>query len=211
MLFYIKNSIRKVKLFKHIKAVSKYIDIGNSHFYDNFRLSISNPLPQKKYLKIAHNTIIDCKISFSTAEGEISIGNNTWIGDCTLLCNTKILIGNNVFISWGGYICDNNSHSIDYRERENDITSILDDYRNGRDLLANKNWKVVSTKSIKIEDHVWIGMNCIILKGVTIGEGAIVAAGSVVSKDVPSWTIVGGNPARVLKDLPKELRKESQY
>ncbi len=45
-------------------------------------------------------------------------------------------------------------------------------------------------------------MNCIILKGVTIGKGAIVGAGSVVTKDVPAWTLVAGNPARVIKDLP---------
>lgn len=45
-------------------------------------------------------------------------------------------------------------------------------------------------------------MNCIILKGVTIGKGAIVGAGSVVTKDVPAWTFVAGNPARVIKDLP---------
>ena len=44
-------------------------------------------------------------------------------------------------------------------------------------------------------------MNCIILKGVTIGEGAIVGAGSVVTKDVPAWTVVAGNPARVVKKL----------
>ena len=44
-------------------------------------------------------------------------------------------------------------------------------------------------------------MNCIILKGVTIGEGAIVGAGSVVTKDVPAWTVVAGNPAKIVKKL----------
>lgn len=50
-------------------------------------------------------------------------------------------------------------------------------------------------------NKVWIGFNAIILKGVTIGEGAIVAAGAVVTKDVPAWTVVAGNPAVVVKKL----------
>ncbi|RFA25156.1 hypothetical protein CAI21_19880 [Alkalilimnicola ehrlichii] len=54
-----------------------------------------------------------------------------------------------------------------------------------------------------IEDDVWIGNNCIVLKGVRIGRGAIVGAGAVVTKDVPAYCIVGGNPARVLKRLPE--------
>jgi len=54
-----------------------------------------------------------------------------------------------------------------------------------------------------IGDDVWIGTRCLIFKGVTIGEGAIVAAASVVTKDVPPYTIVGGNPARVLKEAER--------
>jgi acetyltransferase-like isoleucine patch superfamily enzyme len=54
------------------------------------------------------------------------------------------------------------------------------------------------TKSITISDNVWVATNAIILPGVTIGEGAVVAAGSVVTKDVEPWTVVGGNPARVI-------------
>ncbi len=54
-------------------------------------------------------------------------------------------------------------------------------------------------KAVKIESNVWIGMRTIVLPGVTIGEGAVVAAGSVVTKDVPRLAIVGGNPARIIK------------
>lgn len=54
------------------------------------------------------------------------------------------------------------------------------------DFIAHKNWDVVNSKPITICNDAWIGMNCIILKGVTIGEGAIVGAGSVVTKDVPA-------------------------
>lgn len=59
---------------------------------------------------------------------------------------------------------------------------------------------------VKISDKVWIGFNSIILKGVTIGEGAVVGAGSVVTKDVPAWTVVAGNPARIIREIPENER-----
>ncbi len=54
-------------------------------------------------------------------------------------------------------------------------------------------------EAVRIEDDVWIGARAILLKGITIGKGSIIAAGSVVTKDVPPYTIVGGNPAKVIK------------
>lgn len=88
-------------------------------------------------------------------------------------------------------------------ERRKDIDDELADLRSKQNMIAHKNWDVVKSKPIKICDDAWIGMNCIILKGVTIGEGAIVGAGSVVTKDVPAWTVVAGNPAKVVKTLLK--------
>lgn len=57
----------------------------------------------------------------------------------------------------------------------------------------------ITEKEVIIGDDVWIGANCIILPGVIIGNHSIIAAGSIVTKDVPNWSIVGGNPARVIK------------
>ncbi|MHC0443739.1 hypothetical protein ACWA1B_23775, partial [Flavobacterium sp. 3-210] len=75
---------------------------------------------------------------------------------------------------------DHDSHSLDYRERQKDIEQQILDFRSGKNFITNKNWEVVNSKPILIKSYAWIGMNCIILKGVTIGEGAIVGAGSVV-------------------------------
>ncbi|MDE6498662.1 MAG: hypothetical protein K2L21_08380 [Muribaculaceae bacterium] len=111
------------------------------------------------------------------------------------------MVGSNVTIAWGCTIYDHDSHSVDFEERRRDIDDELRDIRNGVNFIANKNWEVVRSKPIRIEDDAWIGMNCIILKGVTIGEGAIVGAGSVVTRDVPAWTVVAGNPARVVKEI----------
>lgn len=63
-------------------------------------------------------------------------------------------------------------------------------------------------KPIKIKDHVWVGSNSTILPGITIGEWAVVGAGSVVTRDVESYTIVAGNPARVIRRLTEEEMNE---
>jgi acetyltransferase-like isoleucine patch superfamily enzyme len=59
--------------------------------------------------------------------------------------------------------------------------------------------KVIIKKPVKIEDNVWIGAKSKIIPGVTIGEGAVIAMGAVVTKDVPACAVVGGNPAKILK------------
>nr|WP_317043871.1 acyltransferase [Mucilaginibacter xinganensis] len=173
---------------------------------ENFRLTIIKPQKNKVYLTVGNDTVLDCKVLFESGNGEVVIGNRVHIGSSTIICRTKIEFEDNIFVAWGTCFYDHNSHSIDYRQRENDITQQLQDYRAGKIFIENKNWDVVESKPITIKSYAWIGMNCIILKGVTIGEGAIVGAGSVVTKDVPAWTIVGGNPAKVIKDIPDEYK-----
>lgn len=199
--------INKLKLKKHLRGINDLISGNNAYFLDMFRLICSNPLPGKIYLEVGKDAMLGCVLSFESEAGKVIIGERTFIGNTQIICRSKVEIGDNVFIAWGGYIYDHNSHSVDYKERVNDINQQLKDYKGGKNLILNKNWDVVDSKPIKICSHAWIGMNCIILKGVTIGEGAIVGAGSVVTKDVPAWTVVGGNPAKVVKELPAELRK----
>jgi len=90
-----------------------------------------------------------------------------------------------VFISWGVYFFDNDSHSMDYRHRIVDMDNHLRDWRAGEtNYNKSKDWTHVSSAPIKVCRYAWIGMEAMILKGVTIGEGAVVGAGSVVTKDV---------------------------
>ncbi|WP_229711318.1 acyltransferase [Pectinatus frisingensis] len=77
------------------------------------------------------------------------------------------------------------------------------DYINSRNTIANKTWDDVKTSPIKICDKVWIGFDAVVLKGVTIGEGAVIAAKAVVTHDVPPYVVVAGNPAVVVKRLRK--------
>ncbi len=113
---------------------------------------------------------------------ELIIGNNTVLNyQIGISVECKVEIGDNCVFAGETAIFDNNSHGLHY----------------GHDRKMTKD----DVAPIKIEDHVWIGMRSLILKGVTIGKGAVVAAGSIVTKDVPPMTLVGGNPARIIKKI----------
>lgn len=110
----------------------------------------------------------------------LRIGNGTYLNRNTLIVAEKrVEIGKNCRIAWDVIIMDSDLHPIEGRPTVN--------------------------KAVRIEDRVWIGCRCIILKGVHIGEGAIIAAGSVVTKNVASYSIVAGVPARVVSlHVPSE-------
>lgn len=114
------------------------------------------------------------------AGAKLSLGSGYMNHDCVIDCFDSISIGHHVVISERVVLRDSDNHSIQNME-------------------AISSYESAVTARIEIGDHVWIGMNVIVLKGVTIGEGAIVAAGSVVNKDVPPHCLVAGVPAKVVK------------
>jgi galactoside O-acetyltransferase len=149
--------------------------------------------------------MIGCSIIFESDGGKVEIGDHTFInGGTSLISRNHIQIGNYVTIAWGCTLYDHNSHSLDYRERQKDIDRQITDYTRGDSFIKSKDWSVVKSKPIIIEDNVWIGFDSVILNGVTIGEGAIVGARSVVREDVEPWTVIAGNPAQIIKRLRHE-------
>jgi len=113
---------------------------------------------------------------------ELIIGDNTTINhQVCISVECRVEIGKNCQIAGETNIFDNNSHSIHYQ--------------NHRKMTKD------DVAPIKIEDHVWVGMRSMVFKGVTIGMGSVVAAGSVVTRSVPPMTLVGGNPARIIKEI----------
>ncbi len=154
---------------------------------------------------ISDNTMLGCSIIFESDEGEVTIGKNTFInGGTSIITRNSINIGDNVTIAWGCTIYDHNSHSLDYKERQKDISLQNKNHINGLNIVSSKNWDVVKSKPIIIKDNVWIGFDSVILSGVTIGEGAIVGARSVVRENIEPWTVVAGNPSVVIKRLTHE-------
>ncbi|MEP7108052.1 MAG: acyltransferase [Ferruginibacter sp.] len=152
----------------------------------------------EKQLFVGDDCHIEAYFIFEKETGKISIGNRTFIGPSSFICIDHINVGSDVLISWGCTIMDNDAHSLLSTERINDVK----DWKNG--VAENcpskyKDWSIVKSKEINIKDNAWIGFNVIILKGVTIGKGVVVAAGSVVTNDVPDYAVVGGNPAQVIK------------
>ncbi|XQS16972.1 acyltransferase [Citrobacter telavivensis] len=205
--------LRKVRLLLNKIFYSPYrsvkkdplVSIGDSILGRTFRIDYRVPR-KKQSLSIGNKCILLNDNIFESSEGFVSIGNNTFINSGTkLISRSSISIGDNVTIAWGCMIYDHDSHSIDYRERMNDQNQQLQDWRSGS-FIANKNWKTVNSKPIVIGNNVWLGFDVVVLKGVTIGDGAIIGARSVVTRDIPAWCVAVGNPARVVKYIPEDLR-----
>lgn len=109
----------------------------------------------------------------------LKIGKNVGISSSCLWCTKSITIGNHVDIGADTLILDTDAHNINWQERRNHGER--------------------SSKPIVIEEDVFIGTRCIILKGVTIGARSVIGAGSVVTKDIPSDCIAAGNPCKVIR------------
>ena len=142
---------------------------------------------------ISENCNIEAQIYLERSNATVVVGARSHIGANTVIsCARQVTIGEDVLISFGLFIADHDSHSLDYAKRRNDVQ----DWMHGR-----KDWAHVACAQIVIGDKCLIGARAIILKGVCIGKGAVVAAGSVVTKDVAPWTLVGGNPAKLIRQL----------
>lgn len=129
---------------------------------------------------IHKNTVIN--ICTRKIKSSITIGKGTYIGENNNLraADGIIEIGDNSFISQG-------------------VTIVTSNHGMSRSMpISEQGWFSKKSK-IVISDDVWVGANSVILPDVTIGKGAVIAAGSIVTKDVPEYAIVAGNPARILK------------
>jgi acetyltransferase-like isoleucine patch superfamily enzyme len=150
-----------------------------------------NNTGKKENIKIGDNCEIRAQL-IAECNSFIIVGKYTTMRDNTrLFAINKIEIGDYVIISNNVIIYDNNNHPTSPEQRVSMSKSGF-----YSDLWHPKH---SAHAPIRIHDNVWIGERAIILKGVTIGKGAIIAMGAVVTKDVPEYAIVAGNPAGIAK------------
>ena len=125
--------------------------------------------------------------------GRCTVGDFTLLNGAIVMAEDRIDIGSHCLISWGVGIADSDFHPLEPAQRLIDAQALAPFFKNRPPRPKLK------TAPVKIGDNVWIGMNAVILKGVTIGDNSVVAAGAVVTKTVPPNTIVAGNPAVAVK------------
>lgn len=122
-------------------------------------------------------SIIERARLFTGVNGKLQIGKNSRVNGAHISAQVLVEIGENVRIAPYVIILDSDFHDL------------------------KNHFEDGASKPIKIEDDVWLATRCMILKGVSIGKGAVVAAGSIVTKDVPAYSVVAGSPAKVIKML----------
>lgn len=122
------------------------------------------------------------------SNGTLIIGDYVGISNSTFVCYDSIFIGNDVLVGGSCKFYDSDFHSIN-------VSSRIRPYRIG---LFDDD---IKTCGIVVKDGAWIGGHCIVLKGVTIGQNSIIAAGSVVSRNVPDNEIWGGNPIKFIRKI----------
>lgn len=137
--------------------------------------------------------------SFALGEkGTCSIGDFTLLNGALLMAEKRIEIGSHCLISWNVGIADSDFHPLAPAQRLLDAQALAPYFADRPPRPA------IATAPVIISDNVWIGMNAVILKGVTIGENSVIAAGSVVTKNVPANVVVAGNPGVIVRELASE-------
>lgn len=152
----------------------------------------------RKFIDLGSNltTGVGCRFEAFSESGQITLffGDNVQINDYVHICAMKeVRIGNNVLMAGKIFISDN-SHGF-YKGTEEDSSPDT--------IPIDRLYRI---DPIKIEDNVWIGESVTIMPGVNIGYGSIIGSNSVVTKDVPSYTIALGNPAKVVKKYNLETK-----
>ena len=134
-------------------------------------------------------TLDHCQFSLGKS-ARVSIGDQCYLTSVILMSETEIRIGHRVMIGWNSALADSDFHPIDPALRIQDAVALSPAH------VAER--PPIESKPILIEDDVWIGPMVTILKGVTIGRGAFIEPGSMITRDVPAGTRVGGNPSAII-------------
>ncbi|SHL54223.1 Acetyltransferase (isoleucine patch superfamily) [Bradyrhizobium lablabi] len=145
-------------------------------------------------INIGAHCLIQGQIVAERDESRVDLADRVLLGGGSVIdCALSVTVERNVLISYACLIADADNHSLFPELRVNDLATWMDGRRH--------DWSHTEMAPIRICEGAWIGARSIILKGVTIGAGAVVGMGSVVTRDVPARSVVGGNPARVIREI----------
>ena len=193
---FIKNAKQKRRISVLQAELEKKCLLGNNSVVASSSLIINHD-ENASQIEIGDNTHILGQI-IAYPGGAIKIGDFCYVSvDSRIWSFASVKIGNRVLIAHNVNIFDSQTHSFSAAHRHQEFLHVLFNQEPPPETDIGK-------APVFIDDDVWIACGAIILQGVSIGRGAIVGAGSVVTKDVPAWTLVAGNPARVIRALKAE-------
>jgi acetyltransferase-like isoleucine patch superfamily enzyme len=191
---HIPRILRRILDEECVRAAQRQVDCAaNARFGPTAR--VINQTGRRNCIRLGAGALVDGELLVHDYGGQIEIGENTYVGmGSRVWSGESVKIGNDVFIAHNVNISDTNSHQMNAGERH-------DHYVNH--IIHGKPFQkgTVETAPVVIGNHAWINFNVGILKGVIIGEGAIVGACSLVTKNVPPYTFVAGNPLREIRKL----------
>jgi len=130
-------------------------------------------------------------------EGRVNVGRFCLLNGAWMICDGQIEIGDYALISWNVVLMDSYRVPLDPQARRSSLHQM-------RGPIHRRPMTQAEARPIRIGRNTWIGFDCVVLPGVTIGEGSIVGARSVVYEDVPPYTMVAGNPARVIRAIEND-------
>ncbi len=163
---------------------------------------IHNIRGDNHFIKIGNHSFVAGELLVFAHGGNISIGNWCYVGEGVRIWSSEsIKIGDRVLISHNVNIFDSLTHPLNAQLRHSQFREIM---QKGHPQAID-----LDEKPVVLENDVWIGANASLLRGVTIGEGAVIGAGSIVTHDVPPYTIFAGNPAHFIRNIAREEKNES--
>lgn len=160
---------------------------------------IKNSAGDSDRILIGSDTFVRGELMTFGHGGKIVIGDWCYVGDGTRIWSAlSIEIGHRVLISHSVNIFDNLTHPLQASQRHQQAREIFE--------RGHPRKLELGEQPVRIHDDAWISAGAFVLRGVTVGLGAIVAAGAVVTRDVPAFSIVAGNPAVVVRELSPDER-----
>lgn len=169
----------------------------NTRLYGSAR--IQNARGSSHSIRIGNHSIIKGELLVFAHGGEIAIGEWCYVGEGTRIWSAQsIKIGSRVLISHNVNIFDNLTHPLSASARHRQFVQIS--------RVGHPTQIELGERAVIVDDDVLIGAGSTILRGVKIGQGAVVGAGSLVNHDVPAWVVVAGNPARIIREIPESER-----